>query len=79
MTETQAPTTTDPRLDEADTGEPEIAHIARKSEVSRGYVTGKESTALCGQRCVPTRDPERYPVCEPCKEQLNRIRSRGSN
>lgn len=78
MTEIQAPER-DPRLDEGHPDGPEVAHIARKGEVAEAYVTGKEITALCGERFVPTRDPEQYPVCEACMEQLQRIRSRGAN
>lgn len=29
---------------------------------------GLEVQALCGKRWVPTRDPERFPVCPTCKE-----------
>lgn len=63
-----------PELSDTDTDEPEVAHIARKEAVNRAYVTGEAIEALCGEVFVPTRDPNRYPVCEPCKtvlEQLN--------
>lgn len=51
-----------------DPNEPEIAHYARKDQIADAYVFGHEITALCGEKFIPTRDPERYPVCEPCKE-----------
>jgi hypothetical protein len=62
------PTTTD-------TDEPDVAHIAQKADVNRAYVTGEAITALCGTVFVPTRDPSRYPVCEPCARILDQVRS----
>lgn len=46
------------------------AHIGRAADVNRAYVTGETITALCGKRFVPTRDPEKYPVCQRCKAVL---------
>jgi len=43
--------------------------------VSRAYVTGEAITALCGVVFVPTRDPNRYPVCPPCKAVLDQIKA----
>lgn len=57
------------------TGEPEVAHIAPAAEVNRAYVTGEAITALCGTVFVPSRDPTRYPVCEPCKAVLDQIKA----
>jgi len=45
----------------------------------RGYVMGEEVIALCGERFIPTRDPERYPVCEGCKQALTMLRASGGN
>ncbi|MGI8575523.1 MAG: DUF3039 domain-containing protein [Egibacteraceae bacterium] len=62
-------TTTKPVPVDTDHGDHErFAHWARKSEVTKSYVTGQPITALCGKRWVPTRDPSRYPVCPECKE-----------
>ena len=58
-----------------DTGEPEVAHIAPAADVNRAYVTGEAITALCGVVFVPTRDPNRYPVCPPCKAVLDQIKA----
>ena len=54
------------RLDDGD--HDRFAHYVRKSELMRGYVEGQAITALCGKKWVPTRDPERFPVCPTCKE-----------
>lgn len=64
-----APTTSD--TDE----EGRLAHIGRADEVSRGYVTGQPITALCGKRFVPTRDPDRYPMCPRCSAIMSQIKA----
>lgn len=60
----------DVRPSDPDLEEGKVAHIIRKSDQMRGYVLGEEITALCGERFVPSRDPYKYPVCEPCREAL---------
>jgi hypothetical protein len=52
-----------------------LAHIGRAADVNRAYVTGEEITALCGKRFVPSRDPERYPVCQACLAALQGIKA----
>ncbi len=69
----------DTRLSDPDLEEGKVAHIIRKDDQMRGYVMGEEVVALCGTRFVPTRDPEQYPVCGPCKETLSRLRGSGGN
>ena len=39
------------------------------AEVVEAMVTGTPVTAYCGKVWVPSRNPERYPVCETCVEQ----------
>ena len=60
---------------ETDTGEPEVAHIGRRDDVTRAYVTGEAIKALCGVVFVPTRDPSRYPVCQACSRVLKGIQA----
>lgn len=67
------PRTSPVPTDEDDEGR--LAHIGRAAEVNRAYVTGETITALCGKRFVPTRDPERYPVCPRCAQVLARLKS----
>ncbi|MBV6507866.1 MAG: hypothetical protein JJLCMIEE_00924 [Acidimicrobiales bacterium] len=67
----QQPSTSDVDEEEGD----RLAHIGRAEDVTRAYVTGEVITALCGKRFVPTRDPSRYPVCEPCKQLLDRLKA----
>jgi hypothetical protein len=50
-----------------------FAHIVRRADQMKGYVFGEEVTALCGKRWVPSRDPQRFPVCPTCKEVLDTL------
>jgi hypothetical protein len=61
----------DIRLDDGD--HERLAHIIRKSDQMAGYVMGQEVTALCGKRWIPTRDPDRFPVCPECKATMEAI------
>ena len=74
MTTTTTPgpaVTTDPRLSDGDDGDHDrFAHYCKKADITRAMVTGEPVTALCGKRWVPSRDPERYPICTTCKEIL---------
>ncbi len=45
-----------------------FSHYAPKDKIVEAMVTGKPVTALCGKKWVPTRDPEKFPVCPTCKE-----------
>lgn len=61
----------DTKTDHGGTGntdEPEFAHYARKESIADAYVFGQEVIALCGHTFVPTRDPEKFPLCPKCKE-----------
>jgi len=51
-----------------------FAHIIRKSDEMKGYALGEEVTALCGKKWIPSRDPNRYPVCPTCREVLSSLR-----
>lgn len=56
------------------------AHIVKRPpdrESAEGWVTearvmGLEVEALCGHRWVPARNPEKYPVCELCRDLLSK-------
>jgi hypothetical protein len=67
-------TVPDPVTSDTD-DEGRLAHIGRADEVSRAYVTGEVITALCGKRFVPSRDPERYPMCPRCAAVLAQIKA----
>ena len=54
------------RLDEGD--HERFAHYADKDKILEATVTGTPIRALCGKVWVPSRDPQRFPVCPECKE-----------
>ncbi len=45
-----------------------FAHYVKKEKIVESAVTGKPVTALCGKRWVPSRDPNKFPICPTCKE-----------
>lgn len=57
-----------PDLREAEPGDHErFSHYVRKDKVVESAVTGTAVVALCGKVWVPSRDPQRFPVCPECK------------
>jgi hypothetical protein len=50
------------------TDKAEVSHIVRDEDWAKGYIWGQEIEALCGIRWIPSRDPEKYPVCQPCQK-----------
>lgn len=53
-----------------------LTHIVMpKSAVAEAYITGTPVRALCGWAWVPTKDPERFPICPECREILNTARA----
>jgi len=59
---------TRPDLQEDDGGHDRFAHYVKKEKVVESAVTGKAVRALCGKKWIPSRDPEKYPICPFCKE-----------
>lgn len=65
-------TTTVPRTEDGD--HDRFAHYVPKDKLNRALVEGEPVRALCGKIWVPSRDPERYPVCPTCEELLAAVR-----
>ena len=63
---TEERTDTDYRLDEGD--HERFSHYAPKDKILAAMVEGTPVRALCGKVWVPSRDPQRFPVCPECKE-----------
>ena len=59
---------TRPDLEEDDGGHDRFAHYVKKEKITESAVTGKAVRALCGKKWIPSRDPEKYPICSTCKE-----------
>jgi len=67
-------TDTRTRTADSDTGRPDdVAHYARKEDITRAAVEGGLVTALCGAKFHPIRDPHRFPVCTPCARLLEQL------
>jgi hypothetical protein len=45
-----------------------LSHFVPKDKLMEAIVNGTPVVALCGKVWVPSRDPEKYPVCPECKE-----------
>lgn len=45
-----------------------FSHFVPKDKLMEAMVMGTPLVALCGKVWVPTRNPERFPVCPECKE-----------
>lgn len=59
---------THPELVEDDGGHDRFSHYVKKEKIVESAVTGKAVKALCGKKWIPSRDPEKYPICPTCKE-----------
>ena len=56
----------DYRLDEGD--HERFSHYVPKEKLTEAMVLGTPVIALCGKVWVPSRDPERFPICPECQE-----------
>ncbi len=46
-----------------------FSHYVPKSTLMQAMVEGTPVRALCGKLWVPSRDPQRFPVCPECRER----------
>lgn len=65
-TGTQLEERVDYRLDDGD--HERFSHYVPRDKLMEAMVNGTPVRALCGKLWVPSRDPERFPVCPQCKE-----------
>ena len=56
----------DLRLEEGD--HERFSHYVPKAKLTEAMVMGTPVVALCGKVWVPSRAPEKFPVCPECKE-----------
>lgn len=57
---------TDYRFDGGD--RERFSHYVPREKLMHAMVEGTPVRALCGKLWVPSRDPQRFPVCPQCKE-----------
>ena len=50
-----------------------FSHYVDKTEATKAVVLGIPVQALCGKIWVPSRDPDKYPVCPTCKEIYEKL------
>jgi hypothetical protein len=61
----------DYRLDEGD--HERFSHYVPKDKLMQAMVEGTPVRALCGKLWVPSRDPQRFPVCPECKRIYDEV------
>jgi hypothetical protein len=44
------------------------SHFVDKQKLTEAMIMGTPVVALCGKIWVPSRNPEKYPICPECKE-----------
>ncbi len=60
---------TEERTVPTDNGDHErFSHYVPKDKLMDAMVNGTSVVALCGKVWVPSRDPQKFPVCPECKE-----------
>jgi hypothetical protein len=47
---------------------PDAKDETPQAYVLRARIEGFAITALCGHTWIPSADPAKYPLCEPCKD-----------
>ena len=57
-------------------GTSDVAHYARKEDITRAAIEGGLVTALCGVKFQPIRDPQRFPVCKTCARLIEQLDNR---
>ena len=51
-----------------------FSHYVPKDKLMDAMVNGTPVVALCGKVWVPSRDPEKYPVCPECKDAWDQLK-----
>jgi hypothetical protein len=50
-----------------------FAHYVEKDDATMALVEGTPIMALCGKIWVPSRAPEKFPICPTCKEIFSQL------
>ena len=64
--------TTRPTTDDGD--HEKFSHYVEKDKLTEAMVMGTPVVALCGKVWVPSRAPEKFPVCPECKDIWESLR-----
>jgi hypothetical protein len=57
-----------PALSHGDGNHERFSHYVRKEKIVESALSGGALKALCGKVWVPSRDPQKFPICPTCKE-----------
>lgn len=64
------------QLDQVEAGDHErYSHFVKKDKIVESAVMGNAVIALCGKVWVPSRDPQKFPVCPMCKEIYEKLKN----
>ena len=50
------------------------AHYVKKNKIVESAVLGSAVEALCGKVWIPSRDPQKFPVCPTCLEIFEKLK-----
>ena len=50
-----------------------FSHYVKKDRIVESAVMGSAVVALCGKVWVPSRDPEKFPVCPDSKQVVEKL------
>ncbi|WP_306304601.1 DUF3039 domain-containing protein [Granulicoccus phenolivorans] len=76
-TETIVEERTEYRYEEGD--HERFSHYVPKDKLTEAMVMGTPVVALCGKVWVPSRNPDRFPVCPQCKELWQSMKPGGDD
>ena len=64
------------QIDQVEAGDHErYSHFVKKDKIVESAVMGNAVIALCGKVWVPSRDPQKFPVCPMCQEIYEKLKS----
>ncbi len=63
-------------LEQVEAGDHErYSHFVKKDKIVESAVMGNAVVALCGKVWVPSRDPQKFPVCPMCQEVYEKLKN----
>ncbi|PRY57677.1 MULTISPECIES: DUF3039 domain-containing protein [Glycomyces] len=68
-------TQTQPNYTYEDGDEERFSHYVPKDKLMAAMVDGVPVKALCGKMWVPSRDPDRFPICPQCKDIYEKMKA----
>ena len=66
------PVTQAPKIDTNTGDHDRLTHIVPKDKLADALIFGTPVKALCGKIWVPSRDPQKFAVCQTCKNILDK-------